>query len=45
MVIAVTVIFGTERLWGWRIAVPFGRLNDETMLTVTRSLAVFLNVA
>jgi mRNA interferase MazF len=28
-----------------RFGVPFGRLDDETMQTVTGSLAVFLNVA
>jgi mRNA interferase MazF len=28
-----------------RIGVPIGRLDDETMLTVTRALAVFLGIA
>ena len=27
-----------------RLGPPFGRLDDETMLSVTRSLAVFLNL-
>jgi len=28
-----------------RLGPPFGRLDDETMLSVTRSLAVFLGIA
>jgi mRNA interferase MazF len=28
-----------------RLGTPFGRLDDETMLSVTRSLAVFLGIA
>ncbi|WP_420962700.1 type II toxin-antitoxin system PemK/MazF family toxin [Brucella sp. IR073] len=28
-----------------RLGSPFGRLDDETMLAVTRSLAVFLGIA
>lgn len=28
-----------------RIGAPIGRLDDETMLTVTRALAVFLGIA
>jgi mRNA interferase MazF len=28
-----------------RLGSPFGRLDDETMLSVTRSLAVFLGIA
>ncbi len=28
-----------------RIGVPIGRLDDETMLTATRALAVFLGIA
>lgn len=28
-----------------RLGPPFGRLDDETLLSVTRSLAVFLNLA
>lgn len=28
-----------------RIGVPIGRLDDETMLTVTRALAIFLGIA
>lgn len=28
-----------------RVGSPFGRLDDETMLSITRSLAVFLGIA
>jgi mRNA interferase MazF len=27
-----------------RVGSPFGRLDDETMLSITRSLAVFLGI-